>query len=75
MIAQKESVDLFSLVRELLEPFNLSFFEIKKEPLADYEIDMVTEIHPQHSKTFIMLLLQKVYDGEIKNNARSYSKK
>ena len=55
-----------NIARELLKPFKLTFYEIKKEKLANYEIQMIVANNKQYSEAFIKKLLDAVHSGEVK---------
>jgi hypothetical protein len=54
------------IAHELLSPFKLTFYEIRKEALADYEIEMIVKRNKKYSETFIKLLMQQVHYGEVR---------
>ena len=54
------------IARELLKPFKLTFYEVKKEKLADYEIQMIVANNKQYSEAFIRKLLNAIHYGEVK---------
>jgi hypothetical protein len=54
------------IAKKLLTPFKLTFYEIRKEKLFDYEIQMIVENNKQYSEVFIKKLLDAVHNGEVK---------
>ena len=55
-----------NIALQLIQPFKLTFYEIRKEALADYEIRMIAESNRNYSEVFIKLLMQQIHYGEVR---------
>ncbi|WP_321328424.1 hypothetical protein [uncultured Ilyobacter sp.] len=55
-----------NIALQLIQPFKLTFYEIRKEALEDYEIKMIAERNRHYSEVFIRLLMQQVHYGEVR---------